>query len=600
MNDISKKSINKKVLFTILFLTILISFVHAYQDSSFDEETTSEDDINNDFEDDEEGYYEDGEEIQEDEDPIENFDNLIDEPEDPEENPKINIEGKGMEVKSTEKINSFSFKKKNSKLIIGENEFTGIKTANESNGITPYIATDKKGAIQEAQFVTEDDERGEFTIEETTFETPPNTKVTYKNGKLTCDGCKIKKFPGIPEKKGEVKEIDISGENMELPGGHKMSGEIYYVSYKKGDEDEIESYEKFIKINGRELKINHARMNKESGMEVYFDGENHKDNSISTVSFGKDNLIINFKEKGKEVADKITFEKDNPYVKIEDGDHFNIWNLEMGEGKIEIQNRDSQGKIPLAKMSGKIGINQDSKRITSESRGELYLWKINKPDTSTSPIELEILDPNIKINNKNPLGNNKLIVDNFNRMVIVPKNFVEGNQIEQGIDTYFSTKLSYNYDLTEKEIERKIGKEINFNGVSEGNKKAALRKLQDYYNDMTPKMQESFEEIEIYSTEQFWEKNPCDAKNKKNSKKIGGCANYGGKISIKTTEFSTRKSTFNHETTHQAHFREHSIEGESGLVFFPTNIEKSTESRGSKSSAKIIVGSSFEKKDLLL
>jgi len=442
-----------------------------------------------------------------------------------ESNQIILNDSKGVQIsKSLEEI---TFVGEEGKININGNKFENIVPKGKDNNA--FIKLDfLTGEISKAEFLTS--AIGKYNINGASFVTKGNSRVSYNNlerGRLFLQNSKIESIE---------KPISIKGENVEVSSGYNLiKGYLNFDG--KGNS--------FIK-GGDSANIN--------GIESILPAENKKylfvgfDKDISStedsLTFTKDKLklssnkdldhfIINFKEK-------------NPYLKIESGDAVSI--IPLDNSKIEINSRQGTGLIPqISILDGTLGITEDGKSINVFNRG-LYLENSFSDGSTTSPIE-------VLFKKEIPGADGKLIVDNFNRMAMIPKYEEEYFVDYEGLNVKFSSKLKYNY-LNEKNIETLIGKPVTLSSEStKGSQQMVLGRLRDYWATLTPEMQDAIKEIEIS------DKKILEAERFANSKYgIAALASKEqGKIVFRERDDAFDLDTFRHEA---AHLREYEIDKE--------------------------------------
>ena len=398
------------------------------------------------------------------------------------------ITGSGLELKKTNEGYVFSFSKENSILTIKGNSFENIK----SSGSNPReIVLDRTGIILRAKFTT-NEKGGSYNIdgEGTQINAPPNSLVQFdrsKNGKnKNTVIVKPEKSSDIipPVLKNKNTQVSFEGTDMKM-NGNSFSGILRFD--EKGAF--IESSE-VLSIN--RLRIGNSEPGTEKEIRLFFDGEMHDGNS---VSIGPKELYINSLDSKLLVE----FLENNPYARIDKND---IFAFEVGEkSQVKLQNRDESGLIPAAFAKGEnVAVLEDAKSIFArgdnidiEKLGNKYIG------STTSPIELFMA----KSDGSDFLGafaggekilGYKILVDNFNRIALIPKDSQEGFSISENINTRFSTKVSYNYP-TKDEIESLTEKKITMDKISQGRIDEALGKLRDYWGTLNDETKSSIGNI---------------------------------------------------------------------------------------------------------
>ncbi len=440
-----------------------------------------------------------------------------------------NIIGSGIEYTKSKQGGTLTFNEEDAILTIKGNEFKNIQKESEPGDklyIKSFINVDETGEIIKADFTT-NDEGGAYVLGGAKFDVPPNSRVEYLNGELKLS--KDAKLKEIPE------NIKLTGEGIKLPDNKIMSGTLNYRREGRA----------FI-TEGETVSINNVEIKAEGYTGLYFDGERHKGEYIS---LGDKNLVAS----SKYSEPLIDFKENNPYIKIEGKDYVAIKMKRASSdfpsdsdfpSEIEIQNRDDLGKIPLVTTKGSFVIDEDHKSIITFNKKvclDRYSPALNiKEESTTSPIELIISDV------EGNMKNNKIFVDNFNRIAIVPENAEEFLAKSEGIDTKFSARVSYNYP-TDESIEiltgKKIGENINFHDMEKGNKDLVLGRLRNYYETLPPETKESIKKLNFASNDYFKEIFYSE------EEFITAFTNINGKITFRGNEMFTHR-TFRHEAAH--------------------------------------------------
>ena len=416
-----------------------------------------------------------------------------------------------------------TFDKKGASAKIDVNDFSGVMSQEET-GKPAYVELDKDGNIVKADFMT-GEKGGVFNFGGVKFNTPPNSNVFYDadNGELKLEkGSEIKEI---------LDEITISGENIKFPNEVTMTGTL---SYDENGQAFIKSEDIFAEING--VKVYNLKSSKSKPINIFFDGKHHDERY---VSFGEQNLIM--KDLGSE--GELGFLKNNPYLKIEDGDYVSM--TPMHGSEIEITNRDAKGLIPKVITKGPFNIHEDSKNI--KFMEDVRIYSDSQNIFTTSPIELNILDSDgttkfgIFKDGKKMMGH-KVFIDNFNRIAIVPDTTEDILVSSDKIDVKFSARIKYNYPTMEN-INRLVNKKIS-SYVSEGKESMMLGRLRDYYNTITPATKNSIQSITLGNQNYFKNEGVPLA---------NAFAKYDGTINFKDSEFNLK--VFKHEGAHTRHFQ---------------------------------------------
>jgi len=454
---------------------------------------------------------------------------------------EVKISGTGIEAVG-QKGNgaTFTIIKENANLAVGEDIFENILPQSQA-GHPTYIEIDEHGKITKADFSTTE-KGGTYIFENTKVNVPANSHLMFKNGKIEImakEGSEFKETPSFIDSNVKGYETKIVGENFKLPNGQSVSGTL---SFKENGQAFVEAGE-IVNINGVEitkefsligLNIITGEMPKENEVDLFFDGKKHEGNYIS---LGGKNLMVSSQTKGD--GPKIEFKEDNPYLKIEEGDLVQM--QPIGDSQIEIKNRDSEKLIPQVVVTGDFRIVEDSKTISSSSIGKVTINSNNNFQTTTSPIDLKI----IKRDSYSALLNSKILVDNFNRIAIVPEGQKEVTISLEGIEIPLNARIKYNYPSIDS-ISSMTSTEISFNDMDEGHKSLILGKLRDYYNSLPSEMQNSLSKIQFANDDYF--------ENIFGKEKNVGAFARGDEVVFREDERFNLK-TFRHETAHVLEYK---------------------------------------------
>lgn len=415
-------------------------------------------------------------------------------------------------VQLSKSLTEITFTGENGKISINGNKFENI--VKNAQGTPAYIELNKiTGGISEARFTSRG---GEYIINGASFSADPNSLVSYNTARenlLVINNGKIKNID---------KPITITGDNVEIYEGYKLfNGELSFDG--KGNS--------FIKGSGS-VDINGVESMTFSPEGIlYIEFEKEVDSTRDSLIFTKENLKVS--SNGDEDSCGILFNEKNPYVKIEEGDAFNIFPDK--NSKIEVNTRTGTELIPKINIiQGNADITEDGKTISFEN-GMYSMSKNNYPaDSTTSPVEI------LYKSNEEGFAGSKLIVDNFNRMAMIPENEEEYFADYEGLEVKFSAKVKHNY-LNEENIETLLGTQVRFDREStEGIRQMTLGRLRDYWNVLTPETQASIKEIEI-STEQVSSVGEIA---------LAYASSGMNKIVFRESSDSFDLSTFRHEAAH--------------------------------------------------
>ena len=415
--------------------------------------------------------------------------------------PGCSVSGSGISVGS-QKILSFS--EDNSYVTIKGNKFENIKKDVDNPG---KIQINNREEITYAEFEVND--KGQvYNIGGTEFYAPPNSKVIFKDNKISIfppENSEIKQLPSSKDGKGP--DVEYSGKNIKIDEKNSFDGSL---SFKPNGQAFIsaEQLKQGTIINNVEIKSKQNQNNK-INVNVFFDGAEHDGNY---VSFGGKNLLA----KAADSNFLVNFRGGNVYAQVDKGDFFAL-NLKAGS-EFSILNRDAENLIPKVVTKGKnIEVYEDSKSIDgsdivlSRTKKIIGFESSNTPiGATTSPIELSMLDKDgsnlISFAEKgsDEKKGYKIIVDNFNRMVLVPENDQEYllKSFKDDLTFKVSNRIDYNY-IGEEEIAKLTGKAVKFENVNQGNKDLVLGKLREYWETLTPETREAIDKINFLGKSDF-------------------------------------------------------------------------------------------------
>ncbi len=399
----------------------------------------------------------------------------------------------------------------------------GIKFENISPqdvyGGKSYVKIDNQGKILESHLSTNKN-GGEYNINGNIIKVPPTTIFSYdsKNGFKCHNGAEIKK----------IASTNITGGGIKLWRNGKLYEGIYgTLNFDEKSQAYIDNSDKELGINGLYIaNTANKRVN------LFFDEKEHEGDYLS---FNKTSFILNGPL-------DISFGPRNPYMKLLGSTALSIKG--SSNSKVIIENREVSGLIPKITLLGNsdVIINNGKKDITYDSGDNK--WYISNKGSSGYSSPMEIYKSN---------SNEKIFVDNLNRVVIVPKNYGEYISTDEinGYDIRFSSKVFYNYP-TEEAIEKLTGKDILFEeDLPNTAKQNDLIRLQDYWGSLTPETKEAIKNIE------FVQKN-------KESGMFGQLTGYGKGSPAGTANPLTRTiriahnymdySLFRHEAAHMRDF----------------------------------------------
>ena len=433
----------------------------------------------------------------------------------------ISVQG-DIEFIKKEGASTFTFKGGDVK--IKGNEFKNIQPLVEETEETSkkeaFVKLDERGEVMECDFTT-NEKGGSYVIGNDKLNVPPNSRVLFKDGKaeiLVPDNGEIKELPSLADTSIRGNLIEIKGKDVKLPQGMVLESGV--LSYKDGQA--FISEKNSVIINGVEID-NQYGSNK---INIFTDGKKHDiENYISLAPKPKDSsLAMKF---GSETNDllNLKFKENNPFVKIEGGDLFEINPRKHSE--ILINGRDSLGEIPEVIARGNFKIIEDSRDIIALN--DKIFFDNNLLGRTTSPIELKIL----RVDGSSAFGGGSIEeskyakgleyvgesqvmrISNFNEFAIGPENKAnweispyEGSYLKREI----SPRLTYNYP-TIKGFEESTGKEIRFinseydenDFILEGEQSIHIRKISDFYETLSPETKGAIGYIGIGTEKSFSE-----------------------------------------------------------------------------------------------
>ncbi len=467
------------------------------------------------------------------------------------------IDGYGLSLKGLNPV-VIEFDKAESFVIVNGKLFGNIAYNSEKKGI---LKIGKDGKIIEAEFYV-NDKGGSYDINGKQFYAPPGSHVIFLNGEIEVkaeEGSEIKENPKDSEEK--TPGLRYSGKDIKLPEnkgvftgkvGIRQDGSAYidYSGLKEG-----------VIINNVKISSKNENIESGSAVSIYFDGKTHSGDSV--VFSDK-----TFSAKSEKIEYDFDFLKENKYSKIDAGDYFSV-ELKK-DSSFLIENRDEQKIIPRVETRGDLRIVQDSKSLESSNGNiliarvldkesekkvqdeiDLDAWnKIRRTEQvslvslpsplTTSPIELTMLDKDGndllgKYSSGEAIKGSKIIVDNFNRIGVIPGDKIDASVLSEGIDTRFSALISYNY-VKADEIKELLGKEISFDdSLSQGVKDLVSGRLRDYISAVSAETRDSIKRL--FFADYF---------------------GFGGFASPYQVYFASRMfdlSAFSHEAGHSWHFQ---------------------------------------------
>ena len=389
------------------------------------------------------------------------------------------------EFEKSEGITTITFNTNESLLVnkdqFGRNHFfTNIRKANsycfvcqsesESGTNNAYVKFDDQGDIVETDFMT-NERGGVYVIGNDRINVPPNSRVLFKDGKVTIDipdqdegKSTSLELPNFIDPKLSGNLIEIRGKNIELIGTQTQAILNSGIVHIKDGQIYIPEITTSI-INDVEIDTGNV------DVELFFDGLEHPE-SEAYVSMNIDDkkLIANMEpliyRKYEEYPFKsftVAMLKDNFLVTLEENDNL-LFDL-VGGSFISIQNRIDQGLIPevivqtnqrkeingesildglIFLENGRKAYTFDGDELQLQTRGtdvvgsipfdgdELQLQTGGTNVGGSIPIEIKFQDRD----GNTLLGTReepkKIIVNNYNDFAIVPLDFFGEKEVIEG------------------------------------------------------------------------------------------------------------------------------------------------------------------------
>ena len=387
---------------------------------------------------------------------------------------------------------------------------------------------------------------------------------TYRDGLLLIDNKgTITLVPSEKQNSIDIPSTDSvkvtsNGRVLNLPDGTKFSGEINYENGKAYADAKDK-----LNINGLEIsstsRFSTQRFNSDK-VYIYFDGLSHEQLQ-DYISFNKDGkqLIVNMND-----GFALKFNKDNPFVKIEDTDNFEI---RGARHEFTSTNRDEQGLIPKLVIQSHNSPNVIKKGpvtyvlgdpIFEMTNGQVLVHanqnsvrtRLQKTDATSTPVEIQMLDAK----GNNILGtkteDRKLVISNYNELAAIPLNAEVGYTKREGNNYYapglISTSLYFNYNAFTEETFKEKFKDIEITGRLNP---VIIKRISDSLEEMPPKIVESVRGFEILTPEEYAVKRA----NSNVEHALGSVGKDGIiKLSLESTESTNIKdqSLIYHEAAH--------------------------------------------------
>jgi len=442
------------------------------------------------------------------------------------------ISGQGVEYQKLNNENArLTFVNEDAEINVKGNIFENIISQGESERPT-FIELDEKGKIVKADFMV-NERGGTYIFENNKINVPANSNVIFdsKSGiKMNVpDGAEIAEIPALNDESSPSDYIttieSYSNGNFKLPSGDIISGKLKF----DGNQAFFTSDDPNILINGIDTgfvpspnPIGQGSLNYKA--DLFFDGQVGEGDY---VSFDLKNKKLIMSSKG--TKPELLFNEDNPFIKIDEGDHVLIRNSFNSE--IEIQNRDIGGLIPKVTTKGEFSIQENSKSINLNGKDVFISHRRGFEASSTSPIELIMLDesgdplfsritrpreefPDFSFAGEHPsffTGStssfgHKILVDNFNRFAVVP-DYVAGNSdflmFYDRTEMIFSPRIAYNYPTERSVLELTNSKARMSGDIPRGRRDVVLGRLADYWSTLTPESKDAINTIGVIDRSDF-------------------------------------------------------------------------------------------------
>jgi hypothetical protein len=420
------------------------------------------------------------------------------------------IYGKEIELNKKDGISTISFTGENSYINVKDDLFKDIKASGEDN--EAYIKLNGEGNVQEADITASKDTS--FVFGEKRIDVKEGTRVFYQYGRITINGKtgdEINLMDKVTDENGgyifsnsnKVKMLEFSKgrlliEGNTIRGTHFQIGDLRFRNDFYSEVGEVtlvpEGY--LLGTGTGTWKGMEFETGSEDTKLLLTDSEIGLDKYENWVFLGETKLKAN--QRTFEMFD-IKFKENNPYAKIEPNDYFNI---RANEGfSLELENRDSIGKIPKMVIGGEFHMDQNAKNIFN-SRGKIGIKAINAAPTwrpvldkkGTSPIELLFKD------NEENLRPEKYIVSNFKGIATVPLDASEGITDERYSNSIYNIRAQtgnrYNYPTIE-DFEKISGKKLSFPGQKLEDP-VQIRKIIDFYETLPEDSKRTLQSLKIH------------------------------------------------------------------------------------------------------
>jgi len=310
------------------------------------------------------------------------------------------------------------------------NEYKGFEK--NSDGKNPSLELDEKGQVVGANFkvaAISDDEKTqngqrEYVFGNQRIELPQGAEFSLKDNIADITMPKDSKLIP-PQKVAEKKEGEegitfnylVKEGELELPQGNKLKADEKspgIIRYQ--DEQAYLDFTDKTNINDvaieglgiegisrektKDLYKFSNTPDKELRTNVFFDGKNHAGNAI-TLDNGDGKKLMSIAT-GENSFHTLNFQKNNPYVKMEDGQHLEIQPRE--NSRIDITN-DAKSKPSISVYGHNAQIELGDKKInfaiknsanelgeTQKVAGGIYLSKIQNSNAQSPNVDLKAFD----------------------------------------------------------------------------------------------------------------------------------------------------------------------------------------------------------------
>lgn len=307
----------------------------------------------------------------------------------------------------------------------------------------------------------------------------------------------------------------IRAEKIRFSGVLFIEGENKYISNEEGlNELRINNLNFINKGNGnRNLFL--GKEDKMDGESIYLDlssyGEVHAISNYLEF-YGRDdtsNINIYLGGEKQEKGDSITVGNYFLYVNSEETDIF-VESV-LGSGLLQTDKGDrfdmsigSKSNVLISKSeiedtSAEVRISGENVRFVND--GLPLIKEKDRLDLDMevngrySPVPMQIFfDEDVKMGANKIMEDHKMIIDNRQRMAIVPIDAVEGKDELSLLDLKATSRITYNV-LDEEAVEKKIGKRLDMRRAPKGHEDVILGNIIDYWENTNQDTKEAIPDV---------------------------------------------------------------------------------------------------------